>query len=212
MGRWSTGALTTGEVCRIELSYLLRQGMILKGQRLTSSLSWTNDSNIIVISCYTDSEKYIRLSYVLTSWDDNRKHNYDYKIQLASVPSNLGRGEVLYFICPESNKRCRVLYRCYGSHKWKSREAYNKRIYYTGQNSSKFFYSTDRYFELKKQLEKLEQLSTKDHYQGKATKLQKRIKRLKGKMMLHDQIRWELVEKRFNVWDQMLYADMGRDT
>ena len=33
-----------------------------------------------------------------------------YKVRLVAVPSNLGRGEIWYFVCPSTNKRCRKLY------------------------------------------------------------------------------------------------------
>lgn len=31
-------------------------------------------------------------------------------IRLCSVPSNLGQGKILYFVCPECSRRCKKLY------------------------------------------------------------------------------------------------------
>ena len=62
MGRNSTGAITTKEVIRIELSFLLKNGYIQKGRHISGVLSWSNDSNIGLESCYTNEELYLRLN------------------------------------------------------------------------------------------------------------------------------------------------------
>jgi hypothetical protein len=46
MGRWSTGTITTREVTRIELGYLLKNGIIKKENHILYGLSWTNGSSI----------------------------------------------------------------------------------------------------------------------------------------------------------------------
>ena len=124
MGRYTTGAITTKEAIRIELSYLIKMGMIRKGFKLSTSLSWNNNYSIQIETSYgIEVENYIRLIYILTDGEGNKK-NYDYKIRLVAIPSNLRKGEVLYFSCPITSNKCRVLYRCYGSTIWKSRDAY----------------------------------------------------------------------------------------
>ena len=43
----------------------------------------------------------------------NNKYNeapINYRVQLISAPSNLGKGFVWYFVCPHTGKRCRKLY------------------------------------------------------------------------------------------------------
>ncbi len=199
MGRSSTGAYCCKDVTRIELSYLLKKKILVRGQRNHTSLVWTNAQNekvssIQLLANWTEDEgRYIRLKYTLTKYGTGEQFDYDYKIYLTSVPSNLGKGEVLYFLCPVSNRRCRVLYRAYGYHKWKSREAYDNRLYYECQLSSKLDYANDRYWKLKRQLDKIyEEKYIKYFYKGKPTKRALRIKKTEEERDYWDGERWEL--------------------
>ena len=191
MGRNSTGAITEGAALRIELSYLIKKGFIKKDCLKSGTLSWTNGSNIRFQSNYYAPEgNYLRLIY--TNTDRNgEKTDHDYKIQLTTVPSNLGKGEVLYFICPVTHKRCRVLYCCYGSPIWKSRFAYHNRIYYQSQVSSKRSYWNDMYWEFEKKIKNLESNRRKQYtYKGKPTKFAVRLQKLQALQDCYDQMRW----------------------
>jgi len=188
MGRYRTGAIETGEACRIEMSYLLKHKFVVKGQFRQGTLSWNNDGGVNVICAYTETEKYLRLSYTITEKQTGKKYDYDYKIFLTTVPSNLGKGEIVYFICPVSGKRCRILYKAYGHHKWKSREAYQNRIYYSGQITSKLLKHPERYFVIKNS-KRYKELSSKLYrkhakltYRGKPTAWVKELERMKQKM------------------------------
>ena len=163
MGRNATGSMTTNAACRIELGYLLKNGYIKKGGSVFSTLSWTNGSNIGFESKYTDDEAYIRLIYTNTNQCTGEVTNHDYKIYLHEVPSNLGKGYVLYFICPSYGHYCRILYKCYGSLIWKSRLAYRNRIYYPSQVSSKTSYYNVRFWSLDNKLEELYKQVIKTH-------------------------------------------------
>jgi len=189
MGRYSTGAITTIEVCRIELKFLLKQGLIKKNCKINASLSWNNESNISIYSSYTEQEKYIRLKYTLTETSTGNKFEYDYNIELIEKPSNLGKGKVLYFVCPETNNNCRILYRCYGYHKWKSRKAYKNRIYYESQTCSKYDYFNKRYWQLDKQIKKLKTQRKSYLYKDLVTKKYIRLQRLKGLQKKYDYLR-----------------------
>ena len=195
MGRYSTGAITTGEAVRIELSYLLKQWKIHKHERIKGSLFWNNGSSISFESCHQEEEKYIRLIYTLTK-PSGEEYKLDYMIQLTTIPSNLGRGEVLYFVCPTSGRRARILYRAYGSQIFKSRQAYRTRIYYSCQKCQKNLYDTERYFALEKLLEGLPP-ARKNHYQGKETRHQERIRKLEERKSYHDLKRWQVMEVYF---------------
>ena len=193
MGRASTGAVTTGEVTRIELSYLLKHGYLKKDGFTFGRISWTNGSSIQVSSSIDEDEKYIRVRYSLKDGRDGEIK--DYKIYLTSVPSNLGRGEVLYFVCPSSGRRARVLHLCYGSPIFKCRKAYSHRIYYQSQASSRLSYHNDRYWKLDKELNECRDRSRKATYQGKPTKLRERIAYLQAKQDYHDYLRWTILPK-----------------
>lgn len=195
MGRRATGAECCEESKRIELSYLLRKKYLDKGEKRAGKINWTcrgePSGNIWLYAYWTETEKYIRLLYTLTDRSSGETIDYDYQIQLVSVPSNLGKGEVLYFLCPESGKRCRILYCAYGYHKWKSREAYSHRLYYQCQTASKLNYANDRYWAIKRRLERLEaQPYHKRIYQGSVTRTAIRRQWLSLKKDQWDWERW----------------------
>ncbi len=177
MGRYSTGAITTGQARRIELSYLLKENIIKKDHSFNGSISWTDGSSISLYSVYNDSEAFIDVSYTTTYNATNEKKDFKYRIELETVPSNLGKGEVVYFICPDSGKRCRILYKCYGSDMWKARETYQNRIYYENQIENKRFRGMKGLY-LDRQISELFQKAKKSHYKGKPTHLMKRINKL----------------------------------
>ncbi len=185
MGRYSTGKLTTGEVMRIELSHLLKAGKIKRNDKCFGSISWNNGSYIYFESSFTDTEKYLRLKYTITHYTGEKTH-LDYNIQLTSIPSNLGIGEVIYFVCPQTGKRARILYKCYGSQIWKHREAYKTRIYYQCQTLSKITYNVTRAFVLDNLINVLASKAHKTHYRGKKTRLIKRMEYLETKSNYHD--------------------------
>lgn len=197
MGRHSTGAVTTGEATRLELSYLLKHGYLNKGSFSYGILSWTNGSKMNFYSFWGEAEddRFIKLTYSIRAGGDGQAIQKDYKIYLTYLPSNLGRGKVPYFVCPSSGRRARVLYMCYGSTIFKSRKAYSNRIYYQCQQSSKLSYHNDRYWKLEKELEGCKGRSKKATYQGKPTKLKQRIAMLRDKQEYHDYLRWTILPK-----------------
>jgi hypothetical protein len=62
----------------------------------TGGISFTIDTNHF--------SPYIELDYLF----DGKSINY--KISLITIPSNLGKGSIWYFVCPETGKQCRKLY------------------------------------------------------------------------------------------------------
>ena len=189
MGRVSTGAITTKESARIELSYLLREGYIKKEGHILGSLSWTDGSSITIESKYTEDEKYLRLVYTLID-STGEKYSLDYKVGLYTKPSNLGVGEVLFFVCPQARNLCRVLYRAYGSPIWKSRGSYARYVYYPQQISSKRSKYNDRYWDLKRKLEELYKKRASYTFKGKSTKRAERIDRLERALHRMNSLRW----------------------
>lgn len=190
MGRHTTGAIHTKGALRIELKYLLKQGFIKKNCNIQGTLNWSNGSSISILTSYTEEEKYIRLVYHITDNTTGEKQHYDYKIELAEAPSNLGKGKVLYFVCPVSWNKCRILYKCYGSPKWKCRKAYKTRIYYESQMGSNLGYHNTRYWQLDKQIKELEAQRKSYSYKGRITKRYIKLQRLKGRQERFDELRW----------------------
>ena len=195
MGRHSTGAWTTSESQKIDLSFLLRNGYIKKGGKHTGWMGWTDSwwgkdtGSITIESCYTEEDKYIRLIYTSTDLDGN-KQDQDYKIRLTTRPSNLGKGEVLYFICPRTGRLCRILYNAYYYGKFMSRYGYNYRLYYPGQISSQYSRYNEIYWTLDHQLKKLYKQRRTSTYNGKITRRAQRILTKEDKMERADYLRW----------------------
>lgn len=188
MGRKPTGSVCVSEAMRLELSFLLKEGYIEFGRKTHKEIFWNINgipTGDVAIECsYTDNEKWIRLYYV------KNEKTLDYKIYLEEINSNLGKGKVLYFVCPQSGKRCRILYMTYGSDIFKSRESYQHRLYYGTQKCSKREYWNTRYFELKDRLDKLWSETRTHTHNGIVTKRIKRLYRLNERKKVCDRIRW----------------------
>ncbi|MDO9154161.1 MAG: hypothetical protein Q7U47_10780 [Paludibacter sp.] len=175
MGRYSTGATTVNAAQRIEMSYLIKRGYFKcfadKYGSHTQSMKWTDESSISIETVHKSNETYLRLYYTITSHHTGEKTEMDYKVFIEFIPSNLGKGNVIYFICPVSFKRCRILYRAYGSQYFKARGAYKYRLYYPAQTSSKKYQILDRFNTIKNKVEKWQnkkRMQTK--FKGKPTK------------------------------------------
>lgn len=200
MGRYSTGTWTVYESRRIELPYLLKHGFIRKGCEISFSLSWSDQhgqetSNANFKSSYlSDAEKqYLQVSYTITKRDGS-KSNQNSKVYLFEQNSNLGKGKVLYFLCPQTRKKCRKLYQAYGSDIFKCREAYKHRLYYDCQLASKLSKYNDTYWRIDSHLDKIKRVSAHGNrtYRGKPTKAALRYERLFKKQCLMDELRWTL--------------------
>jgi hypothetical protein len=199
MGRYSTGAWTVYESLRLELSYLLKHGFIKKGCVITAPVTWTNNhgkqsGSINFKSSYLGKgNNYVELTYTLTK-QNGEKLNRNYKVCLHEQPSNLGKGSVLYFLCPQSGRKCRILYSAYGSNLFKSRESYQHRLYYDCQQSSKLSKYNDNYWRLENQMKKIQVKSCYGErtYKGLLTKSATRYNRLSLKQTRMDELRWTL--------------------
>lgn len=162
------------EVLQISISKLKEWGYLEPEQIKNGTINWSRNGNptgSISISVNTHSEKlYIELDYKYK--DEPRK----YKVYLVSIPSNLNKGEILYFLCPQTKKRCRKLYSIGGY--FLHREAFNGCMYESQTQSKKyrqldktlgaFFKSDNLYSELYKK-------HFKKWYAGKPTKKYLRI-------------------------------------
>lgn len=187
MGRIYRTRTTVKEAQRMELRWILDKGYLSKGRVIQSSLSWSNGSTIGIVSTHLEGEISIELSYRVNG------REMRYKIYLVAEPSNLGKGkgEILYFVCPKTGKRCRILYRAYGSPIFMSRGAYNYKLYYELQTSSRLQRDNTRYFNLESRLSKLYQMREAYKYKGKLTKRAKLIRILEDKRSIADARRWD---------------------
>jgi hypothetical protein len=190
MGRCHTGAQTTEQAVRIELSKLIRWGYFKKGCVVAGQLSWTNGEAIGIKTDYRGDCPALYLSYTITDSKTGQKIAYNYVVNLTKRASNLGKGEVLYFVCPESGQLCRILYKAYGYHKWKCREAYRTRIYYPLQLSSKKGIYNDKYWQIEHKLEAYKKGRKCNTYNGVETKKAAKIRAMINERNRMDALRW----------------------
>jgi len=162
------------EALQIHISKLKGWGYLDPEQIKSGTLNWSRNGNptgSISIQVNTKSEQpYIELDYKY------RDEPRNYKVYLTSTPSNLNRGEIWYFICPQTKKRCRKLYSIGGY--FLHREAFNGCMYET-QTQSKKYRQLDKtlgaYFEIDNLYEELYKKNFKKTYAGKPTKKYLRI-------------------------------------
>lgn len=162
------------EALQIHISKLKGWGYLDAEQIKSGTLNWSSNGNptgSISIQVNTHSEQpYIELDYKYK--DDPR----NYKVYLTSTPSNLNKGEIWYFICPQTKKRCRKLYSIGGY--FLHRKAFNGCMYET-QTQSKKYRQLDKtlgtYFKRDNLYSELYKKNFKKTYAGKPTKKYLRI-------------------------------------
>lgn len=162
------------EALQIHISKLKVWGYLNPEQIKSGTLNWSRNGNpigSISIQVNTHSEQpYIELDYKY------RDEPRNYKVYLTSTPSNLNRGKIWYFICPQTKKRCRKLYSIGGY--FLHREAFNGCMYET-QTQSKKYRQLDKilgaYFKSDNLYSELYKKNFKKSYAGKPTKKYLRI-------------------------------------
>lgn len=162
------------EALQISISKLKEWEYLNPEQIKSGTITWSRNGNqtgSISIKVNTHSEQpYIELDYKY------RDEPRNYKVSLVSKPSNLGKGLIWYFLCPQTNKRCRKLYSIGGY--FLHREAFNGCMYET-QTQSKKYRQLDKtlgaYFKTDDLYSQLYQKHFKKNYAGKPTKKYLRI-------------------------------------
>ena len=113
------------EALQISTSNLKKWNYLKPGRIKSGALTWSSNGHktaSVSIEVNTQTEQpYLELDY---KYKDEPRN---YKIELVSVPSNLGKGVVWYFLCPQTKKRCRKLYLISGY--FLHREAFNGCMY-----------------------------------------------------------------------------------
>jgi len=86
----------------------LKQWSYLNGVNKSGSINWSRNgikhSTIDIQVLNIDYRTYIILNYKCNGEPVN------YRIRIESLPSNLGKGKIKYFVCPNTGKLCRKLY------------------------------------------------------------------------------------------------------
>jgi hypothetical protein len=193
MGRWSTGAITTGQCLQLNIKNF-SENLKSRKEGYGGTIQWKSGARIGINLFFNDYSATLNLQYTKTD-HKGEKHDLNYNVTIISHPSNLATGRIYYFLCTFSGKRCRILYMGYGSLYFKSREAYRCRIYYASQLSSRLDKHNDKYWNLEHKLEKLGGKRLKTHYRGTKTRKMQRIERLEQQQDYHEQMRWRVFPK-----------------
>jgi hypothetical protein len=193
MGRHATGHWTTNDARELNLSRLMESDLFRPGCNTTVHWTWRRGkkqtAGIELSVCYSDAVPYLRLRYSMVR--QGVATHLDYNIQLRAKPSNLGAGQVFYFVCPASDRLCRKLYLAYDSHVFKCRQAYQTRLYYPLQKSSKMQRWNDRCHHLEAKIKEMQKGRAAFHYAGKLTKRALRLGRLYQKHDLAETMTWQ---------------------
>lgn len=153
----------------VSISFLTKHGYLKPNQWQSGTINWSRNGNktaSISIRVNTEPESpYVELDYKCNEAPIN------YRVQLVSAPSNLGKGVVWYFVCPHTGKRCRKLYLAdtYFYH----RSAFRGCMYekQTQSKKSRFIDKTlGAYFRTDQLFEQLYKKHFKKQYAGKPTK------------------------------------------
>lgn len=183
MPKFPTFPTLYDECKTISITDLKRWEYLKPNQWKSGILTWSRNGNktgSISIAVHTYSETpVVELEYNYN--DEPRK----YKIDLVSIPSNLGKGEIWYFVCPHTYKLCRKLYSISGY--FYHRTAF-RGIMYESQIQSKKYRNLDKtlgaYFRLDDLYQQLYKKHFKKTYAGKPTKrylkLMKQITQAEG--------------------------------
>ena len=157
------------EALQVSISKLKEWEYLRPEQFKSGKLTWSRNVNItgsISITVNTFSEQpYIELNYKY------RDESRNYKVRLVSMQSNLGKGLIWYFLCPQTKKRCRILYSIDGY--FLHREAFNGCMYESQTQSKsyrKFAKTFEAYFKANDLYSQLNQKYFKRSYAGKPTK------------------------------------------
>lgn len=168
MPKYPTYPVLLDEVLQLDLSKLRKWGYLKPNQFRTGTVTWSrngHETSSMSINVWTFSNPYIELNYKFNG--KSRK----YKVNLVAVSSNLGVGEILYCLCPQTKKRCRKLYLVNGY--FLHREAFNGCMYEC-QTRSKTWREWEKAFgsdfEIERNYEQIYQKHFKKYYAGKPTK------------------------------------------
>jgi hypothetical protein len=173
MPKQPTHPILYNKVLQVSITKLKEWEYLNLEQLKSGTITWSingNQTGCISITTNTQSQQpYIELNF---KYNDEPRN---YKVSLVSMPSNLGKGLIWYFLCPKTNKRCRKLYSIGGY--FLHREAFDGCMY-ESQSRTKpkgFFKLLEAKFNNEDLCDELYKKHFKRTYAGKPTKRYLRI-------------------------------------
>jgi len=157
------------EVKTVSISFLSKHGYLKPDKWQNGTITWSRNgekTGWISIEVNTQHERpYLELDYKCNGTPIN------YRVQLISAPSNLGKGVVWCFVCPHTGKRCRKLY--LADYYFYHRSAFRGCMYDKQTQSKKYRYldkTLGAYFQADQLYSQLYKKHFKKKYAGKPTK------------------------------------------
>ena len=184
MGRRCTGVTTIENALKISIKDLKLKGLLMKDKCIISTLSWSIRTDKIASIRYFKpiNDQAIHLCY------KTKGKEYHCKINLVEIDSNLGKGKILYFICPSTNTKCRYLYFINDSALFQSKLGLNGLIYYSSKLTCKSDRINDKYWRILNQIEAKKNI--RKIYAGRHTKEFLKVQLLKKRKFQLDKLRW----------------------
>lgn len=162
MGRYSTGAYILDQLKTLSIADLKRMGYMKPGRRY-GNVRWSckgeTTGTVTIVVEIGPACGYVDFSYI-----HNHEQEYRYRVQLTSIPTNLGIGRRWYFICPQTGKRCAKLF--LGNGYFQHRTGIPGALY-SSQTESGFYRSLAKYW---RDYDRQFTPYMKTHYRGKPTK------------------------------------------
>lgn len=174
----------------LPMSFLKKQGYLVSYQSQSGTMYWSRReeriASIGISVIIHHDEGHFELNY------NHKDEPISYKVRIISKLSNLGKGLVWYFVCPNTGKLCRKLY---GSKYFLHRDAYTG-IMYQKQIESKKYRLMDKlygpYFDSERLYDQLYKPYFKKYYKGKPTK---RYTKILEKLSQADSVSAEEIER-----------------
>lgn len=175
----------------VSISILKKHGYLELNQQKSGTITWSRGGNktgsISIIVNTVSRFPYVALDYACNG------ESQKYRVELVTIPSNLGKGHIWYFLCPFTLERCRKLYLIGG--KFSHRKACRGGGMYEVQAQSKKYRHLNTYFKSEQLHEQLYKKHFKRQYAGKPTKrflkLHKQLK--KAEVIPHSIIEQALI-------------------
>ena len=137
----------------------------------------------------------------------NLNYTYEKKvikqfIELEAKNTNLDNGLIWYFLCPETEQRCRHLYLAFDSLHFKSKEAYakvNQRMYYQTQILKPSEYAIYRTDQLESMYKNFSFKNLKKTYRGKQTSTLTKYNKIMDKLEKFTELSNKQFSKEYNL-------------
>ena len=176
------------------ISFLTKEGYLRPNQLKSGTIVWSKNGEklgSISIAVNTQPENaYVELNYRCNETPIN------YRVELVSAHSNLGKGVVWYFVCPRTGRSCRKLH--FACNYFYHRSAF-KGCMYEKQTQTKNERDFDKtmgiYFQADELFAQLHKKHLKKRYAGRPTK---RYRKLSQQLQIAESIPYdEILDGKF---------------